>query len=93
MELPTPTQTPDEQYREALKLIHKAQWYITMTLGEEAGLDYMIGECKKLASDGKLSDHCYEYASKSTSDLTDEQIEQILPKNEDGKAIWSYKDM
>lgn len=95
MDLPIPEKNKEyeEEYKRALKIIADAQNYITMLFGEDAGVDYMIGECKKLTEEGKLSDHCYEYANKTHADLTASQVEKLLPKNADGKPIWSYKDM
>lgn len=104
MELPTPEgkhSTLDDaeaffesdKYKEDLKLLARAKNYIDKTVGEEAGLDYMISEIKKYFTDGKFNDHCYEYAEKESPKLTDAQIAELLPKNDQGKPIWSYKDL
>lgn len=103
MQLPTPEtrSTLDdaeahfrsEQYKEDLQVLARAKTYIDRTIGEEAGIDYMISEIKKYFTDGKFSDHCYEYAEKEMPQLTEEQVAAILPKNDDGKPIWSWRDV
>jgi len=102
METPTPTHSSldqaenffqSEEYKEALKTLARAKAYVDRTVGEEAGVDYMIGEIKKLFTDGKFSDHCYEYAEKEAPQLTEAELAEVLPKNSDGKPIFSYKDI
>lgn len=103
MDLPTPDNKSSladaerffesEEYQQALKILAQAKAYIDRTVGEEAGIDYMITEIKKLFNDGRFSDHCYEYAEKEAPALTEEQIAELLPKNDDGKAIFSWRDL
>lgn len=106
MDLPTPgNNTPhsttedaerffqSEEYQQALKILAQAKAYIDRTVGEEAGIDYMISEIKNLFNEGKFSDHCYEYAEKEAPPLTEAQIAELLPKNDDGKAIFSWRDV
>ena len=81
------------QYRSDLQILSKAQYYIKRTIGEEASIDYMISEIKNYFTDGKFSSHCYEYAEKELPQLTEEEIDNLLPKNEFGKTIYSYKDL
>jgi len=107
MELPTPNKTQEprstledaenffqsDRYKQDLQILAKAQHYIKRTVGEEAGLEYMIREIKKYFTDGKFSDHCYEYAEKETPQFTEAEVAAMLPKNDDGKPIFSYKDL
>lgn len=103
MQLPTPDQKStlsdadmffqSEEYKDALKILAAAKAYVDRTVGEEAGIDYMISEIKKLFTDGKFSDHCYEYAAKEKPPLTEAEIAKLLPKTDDGRAIFSWRDL
>ena len=93
MDIPVPEQTADDRYREDMHTLARAQKYIERTVGEEAALDYMISEAKKYYKDQKFSDHCYEYAEKEMPQLTESQLAEILPKNDDGNPIFSYRDL
>ena len=94
MELPTPDASVEKkEYVHDLHTLSRAQNYIKKVFGEDAAIDYMIGECKNYAKDGKFSKHCYEYAEKELPQLTEEEIAATLPKNWEGKPIWSYKDV
>lgn len=103
MQLPTPDQKSSlqdaetffesEEYQSALKILAHAKAYIDRTVGEEAGIDYMINEIKKLFTDGKFSDHCYEYAEKEMPEMTEAELAKVLPKNDQGKPIFSWRDL
>lgn len=95
MELPTPKTKEEEkaEYITDLHTLSKAQSYIKRVFGEDEALDYMISECKKYAKDGKFSKHTYDYANKELPQLTEAEIEASLPKNWQGKPIWSHKDL
>jgi len=82
-----------EAYHEALTILAKAKAYIDKTVGKEDGLDYMISEIKKLFTDGYFSDHCYDYAEREAPPLTEAQLAEMLPKTEDGKPIFSWRDL
>lgn len=107
MELPTPDQPQaprstiedaenffqTEKYREDLKILAKARAYVQALFGEDASLDYMISEIKTYFSDGKFSDHCYEYAEKELPQMTEAELAKRLPKTPDGKPIFSWRDL
>ena len=93
MDIPVPELNADEKYRKDMHILARAQNYVARTVGEEAALDYMIGEAKKYYKDQKFSDHCYEYAEKETPQLTESELAKVLPKNDDGKPIFSYRDL
>lgn len=107
MDLPTPENTnakhstleqaeeffQSEKYVDDLKILAAAKNHIDKVFSQEEGLDYMISEIKRYFIDGKFSDHCYEYAEKGNPPLTEAQISELLPKNDEGKPIWSYKDV
>lgn len=103
MQLPTPekratlddaeTFFQTEQYRKDLQVLAKAKAYVERVFEEESAIDYMITEIKNYFRDGKFSDHCYEYAEKEAPPLTEEEIAKLLPKGENGKAIFSWKDL
>ena len=84
-----------EQYVKDLKMLHLAQHHITKLFGEEAGIDYVISECKKYTEDGEFSEHCREYAEKAkdASSLTEAEINALLPETWDGKKIWGHQDL
>lgn len=95
MDLPTP-QTPDQEKAEYISDLHvlaRAQNYIKKVFGEEEAIDYMITECENYAKTGRFSNHCYDYANKELPQLSEAEIAEILPKNWEGKPIWSYKDV
>ena len=91
MDIPVPD--ADERYRKDMHTLARAHKYIERTVGEEAALDYLIGECKKYTKEQKFSDHCYEYAEKEMPQLTEDELAEVLPKNDDGKPIFSYRDL
>ena len=95
MDLPTPETEKDEkgEYVDDLHTLARAQAYIKRMFGEDEAIDYMINECKKYAQLGRFSEHTYDYANKELPQLTEEEIEASLPKNWEGKPIWSYKDL
>jgi len=95
MDIPVPEQelSADERYRKDMHTLARAQHYIARTVGDEAALDYMISEAKKYAKEQKFSDHCYEYAEKEPPQLTESELAEVLPKNDDGKPIFSYRDL
>ena len=95
MDIPVPEQPQDAdtRYREDMHTLARAQKYIERTVGEEAALDYMISEAEKYYKDQKFSDHCYEYAEKEMPQLTEAELAEVLPKNDDGKPIFSYRDL
>jgi len=80
-------------YIDDLHTLHRAKLYIARTVGDEASMDYMISEIKKYCADGKFSPHCYEYAEKELPALTESELADILPKNWQGKPIFSHKDI
>jgi hypothetical protein len=92
MDLPTIEQEKKE-YINDLHTLAKAQRYVSTLFGDEAGVDYMITEVKKYCTEGKFSDHCYEYALKELPVLTEAEMADILPKTWDGKPIFSHKDV
>lgn len=107
MELPTPDQPQvprstledaeqffqSDKYREDLQVLAKAKAYIHRLFGEEESLDYMINEIKKYFSDGKFSEHCYDYAEREMPQMTEAELAARLPKTADGKPIFSWRDL
>ena len=102
MELPTPDQpttgdkfyVTDEQYRKDLMTLERARAYMERIFDEDTALSYMIDEIKTYyKNEGKFSDSCYEYADKEKPQLTEAELAEILPKNDDGKPIFSWRDL
>ena len=97
MDIPTPEEkTPEEEkaeYVNDLHLLSKAQSYIKRMFGEDEAIDFMITECKHYVQNGEFSKHTYDYANKELPQLTEEEVAKALPKNWQGKPIWSYKDV
>ena len=85
------TKEQQEQYIKDLKILARAKAYIDRTIGEEAGLDYMLSEIRKYVDTQKFSPHCYEYAEKTDLDLTEAEIAEKLPKTWDDRPIWSHQ--
>lgn len=94
-DLPVPEENTinGEQYRKDLHTLARAKSYIARVFTEEDAIDFMIKEIKNYYNDGEFSKYVYEYAEKEKPMYTEEELAQILPKTEDGKPIFSYRDL